>query len=848
MKRKVLCLVMALSLFTALFLPASAVPENNDKSEIISLPASDGSAPDNTALKNADGLESSKTIITKPDGSLAVRLEAYVTGKVSSTTQTSSVPLDTVFVLDTSASMAPDTNKDTPAGTGAESSLLELSSSVQQSDIDGLDTEMCGDLKRNYYIRTSISSQGIRYCPLRYHNGKWQISKGQGYQSYRPSKYDKLYISKLGAVRLAAKAFVDELAQDSAEHRIALVEYDSDSNVLMGLTYASSGKDSITDAIKNLDAGGVTKPQKGLADALNILSGSSGEKVCVFFTDAGATDLSDIDYNETVSKGKALKNIGVSVYCVGMFNGADVNGSDKPNLFMSYVSSNYPNAENFDNPGEKKASSYYMTAANADGLKSAFKTISSEIINITPRITLGADTTVFDKISEYFEIPGGVSAVSIQKIPCTGQADGVFSFDDSKAVPAPGAAAELAENTVSVRGFDFSSDENVVTEKGGYKLRVEFPLKAKDGFLGGSGVRTNCGGGIIPSGETSAIEEFPDRTADIPLKDISGADFVIPDKNVYYASTLSTGELLSGAVLKEKGKTLFSLDKEQLGLEKWQYAYADIDIAITPLTGTVMTADTAYSVSLCIKDCNNNGNSKTASADARVYVFVPYTHFSDYSVYFDDEAPTYAPVCTEWKNSALGKTAAEVTMTGEKPELSFSYQPQNALAVQNGRIAVHDDYYVKVSALANGIDAGFFTHSCDNGSCSFDKEKGTFMVHVSDRLGDLRITKSFAEGTAADPSQTYVFHIKGEDKNTAGVNISVVIQGGGSVTVKDLLVGEYSVSEDTSWSWRYSPDTAALSLQLSQNTVCEAEFTNTLSRDKWLSSEALARNVFAAAN
>ena len=74
---------------------------------------------------------------------------------------------------------------------------------------------------------------------------------------------------------------------------------------------------------------------------------------------------------------------------------------------------------------------------------------------------------------------------------------------------------------------------------------------------------------------------------------------------------------------------------------------------------------------------------------------------------------------------------------------------------------------------------------------------------------------------------------------------TVVIQGKGSVTLKGLKVGEYTVIEDTTWSWRYKTDdtekTANLSAVHHDGSVI---VTNTLKNEKWVSTDVYCKNEF----
>lgn len=91
-----------------------------------------------------------------------------------------------------------------------------------------------------------------------------------------------------------------------------------------------------------------------------------------------------------------------------------------------------------------------------------------------------------------------------------------------------------------------------------------------------------------------------------------------------------------------------------------------------------------------------------------------------------------------------------------------------------------------------------------------------------------------------------MFRVKGTDGTaTADVDITVSIKGSDSVTVKDLPVGDYTVSELTEWSWRYQNDgSAALDVTVVAGKDNTAAFSNTPNSKQWLGGETEKDNRF----
>lgn len=98
----------------------------------------------------------------------------------------------------------------------------------------------------------------------------------------------------------------------------------------------------------------------------------------------------------------------------------------------------------------------------------------------------------------------------------------------------------------------------------------------------------------------------------------------------------------------------------------------------------------------------------------------------------------------------------------------------------------------------------------------------------------LTITKTVM-GDGANPNQTFVFNVKDKDGKLV---TTVVLKGNTSTTITGLAVGDYTVAEDTAWSWRYTADKdGKADVTLSSTTPNgEAEITNHYEKHDWLTS------------
>ena len=114
----------------------------------------------------------------------------------------------------------------------------------------------------------------------------------------------------------------------------------------------------------------------------------------------------------------------------------------------------------------------------------------------------------------------------------------------------------------------------------------------------------------------------------------------------------------------------------------------------------------------------------------------------------------------------------------------------------------------------------------------------TYYAKFEYDVADLTITKQGWENI--DENQSFLFDVTGPD----GYSQRVVIKGNGSVTIKGLKIGEYTVTEVTSWSWRYTANSNSQSIELKPAVTNAVTFVNTRSNHKWLGGDAYSQNIF----
>lgn len=100
---------------------------------------------------------------------------------------------------------------------------------------------------------------------------------------------------------------------------------------------------------------------------------------------------------------------------------------------------------------------------------------------------------------------------------------------------------------------------------------------------------------------------------------------------------------------------------------------------------------------------------------------------------------------------------------------------------------------------------------------------------------------------AADAGTTFIFRIKGTDENTKNIDLRVTIHCDlvTNVTVADLPVGSYTVTEESDWSWRYQPTNGEQTITLDPDGAKNVlTFENERKYGQWLSGDAYNNNLY----
>lgn len=196
----------------------------------------------------------------------------------------------------------------------------------------------------------------------------------------------------------------------------------------------------------------------------------------------------------------------------------------------------------------------------------------------------------------------------------------------------------------------------------------------------------------------------------------------------------------------------------------------------------------------------------------------------------------------------------ELTAGGENV-VTFYYTKQvtiNYVPLEGGSVTPVTETLIRTTGEAQGSTAtpnpsykfvGWYDNrACTGNPVSTDAkfvpqqvngvyEEATYYAKFELDVFDLTITKA---GENIDQNQIFVFHVVSDDHKT---DMEVTVQGTSSVKIKGLPLGTtYTVTEDTGWTWQYTPDSASKTIMPDGDSM--VTFTNMYSKPNWLTSFA----------
>lgn len=182
-------------------------------------------------------------------------------------------------------------------------------------------------------------------------------------------------------------------------------------------------------------------------------------------------------------------------------------------------------------------------------------------------------------------------------------------------------------------------------------------------------------------------------------------------------------------------------------------------------------------------------------------------------------------------------TAVFTTSSGEK----FVPHKETDYTVVETSCSTIDGYGYSGTTI-NGAASTSYTFNTGDSQAATVAAINTYVELPKSR--NLTIMKTITENQ--NPEQSFIFKVTGHQ-----FEMQVVLepedfnQGTASVTIQNLPGGEYSVTEDAAWSWKYSCDNASQSVTIAGNPET-VSFTNARNASNWFGATDKAENVFNA--
>lgn len=627
--------------------------------------------------------------------------------------------------------------------------------------------------------------------------------------------------TRQSAMKKAVNSFIGEVAakySKDANHHMAIVTFSDEAKTLAEWTAVDKdGEATLISKISGLTdtPSGATNVGAGMELAQNLMNSSKDEegrlKTVIVFTDGVPTKQSAFNTgvaNAAISAAKDMKDAGVTIYTVGIFNGAnpnqlygdtgfsrnsngavgsdwsdfsffqigDIRSYDVPagNRFLNYLSSNFENAtgvglkayertfldigyhgweitENF----KRTSSDYYMTAANASALNAIFKTFS-DMVPTPSNDALNANTVITDKLSDYFTFATGtVDDVKVYAIDA----------DGNKKESTDAANAKFSTNgkTVTVTNYDFSAHHTASNDP--ETLVIEIKVKPDTSYTnwGESGMyETNKGNATVTHPnieEPIAIAASPEvyvKTYQVTYGfDTTAPDGAThPEDNQYYISGQT-------ADVKPPEPSSIELDGHTYTFNGWKNGEADVGEKIdisgnVTLTGSwSKTPNTAsYTVNYLWNGTSiKDSTTDTAACGSTVNVTAPnidgYTLIPDQEMSIEIGAGENVLNLNYYKNVTLTANSKTVTYDGQLHNGSpYDCEP---LGLLPGHKVKSVDY-----TCAPQTNVGKYDIELDNAKIiTADGADVTDLYQISYNYGKLTINKRSVTLTSESASKVY---------------------------------------------------------------------------------------------
>lgn len=610
------------------------------------------------------------------------------------------------------------------------------------------------------------------------------------------------------AMKQAVNKFIDNVAKkakdEDVEHRIAIVKFAGKSKntvgddtyrdgrftynysqVVKGLTAVNdaSGANATTlkTAVNKLQAKGGTQTQNGLNHAQRLLSSvdsaRDSSKVVIVFTDGmpGNSGFDTSVATSAIASAKSMKDAGVTVYTVGIFTGAKVD--------QLYGNTGFAKNSN-GNVG-----SYWANKNTSNGT----------------------------------DVPAGNRFLN-------------YVSSNFKAASEIGLQEYSEEHLFSADYYGWEVTKNFNRDKTGYYMTASNSTALNNIF---TSISQTIGTANIDLGSETVIKDIvtpyftlPQNAGDIRLYT---AD--------YDGSTFGAQQSIGSPVTATIDPTTRAVNVTGFDFNQ---NYVTTNAKVDGTYGKKLIIEFDVSVRDGFLGGNqvptNDGQSGIYAKGTMIKAFdVPTQDVEvesitptavDKLIYLGDPANLQELVHQNATFDSTNNAFVDVTYTVEDEKGTvvgtYTVPAGNSSgtwvwsdAASGGTVAPKQTTTYKVTCTVSPTQSGKYERV---------SKDATFTITVN--TCSLKITKT-VEGNGANPDQTFVFNVM-KDGNLV---TTVVLKANTSTTITGLAVGEYTVVEDTNWSWSYTPDNGSKAVTLSSiNPNDEAKITNTAKENHWLTS------------
>ena len=619
------------------------------------------------------------------------------------------------------------------------------------------------DQDNPYYVAavyTAVTQEEVRTYQYTYsytdENGQQVIIGTSEGSDSDPCTVSPLYTRgttsgyRLDALKYAADRFIDSIRSSAiandVDHRVAVVGFGSDeyqgprneyyysnTELFIGANqynYAADGRESTYNSYGNLAADhydeafqsvNTSQGYQNLQASVNALAGKGATYPSLGFEMANGIYASN-DNSYTTSDGTKEERSRIVVFLTDGEPGDDgYNSAEAQNTINqvnttknTYGATVYTVAVLDDSPSDSRVDTFlkntssngsYTLATSTEALDDFFQTVDEDINNATTTVTLSENSILVDRLSEYFTVPKNFSITDNVTVQIA-QHTGYDAFANPTAAP-EGVEAVLSTNAdgtirgVTVRGFNFVSDENLVTT---------------DVSSGGSTIATGNKLVVTITGVLAKDEAATNTYIDTNLEqsgiwdtDEEGTYGMVKAFNMPTTRIAEKSYVLDYA--KEAELNVFDTSANRLDSAS-DSIFSEVGEAATSLTGTY-------------------GNSAVASSKL-----------------------TYTPSTMNWNGYdtfyALGKDAAYGDSRTDNMWAKVNVIPAN-------NVYYEDDFTTSTSTGTVGIEYNGNWSNVTDGSQNSgtntetpitDTDSGDTVIHGGWKNGSLADDKAYSDGTA----------------------------------------------------------------------------------------------------